>query len=153
MFFWAELRLWQEVKRVFRELRYSLQRRKFRLCETWLSLIKRVFKELISKARRVEESGYVPNCPLGPVKLPNCKRFCGNWLVVELAVRPKKTFWQITLVFASIGYIAIDLFTDTAAILNKSDLRSIIGCPGGMSAFRLYFRALFGTFFRKVFLE
>ena len=26
-------------------------------------------------------------------------------------------------------------------------------CPGGMSTFRLYFRALFGTFFLKVFLE
>ena len=25
--------------------------------------------------------------------------------------------------------------------------------PGGMSTFRLYFRALFGTFFRKVSLE
>ena len=48
---------------------------------------------------------------------------------------------------------AIDLFTDTAAILNKFDLRSIIGCPGGRSTFRLYFRALSGTFFRKVFLE
>ena len=47
----------------------------------------------------------------------------------------------------------IDLFTDTAAILNSFDLRSIIGCPGGMSTFRLYFRALFGTFFLKVFLE
>ena len=33
------------------------------------------------------------------------------------------------------------------------ELRNIIGCPGGMSAFRLYFRALFGTFFLKVFLE
>ena len=49
------------------------------------------------------------------------------------------------------------LFTDTAAILNKFNLRSIIGCPGGgevfMSTFRLYFRALFETFFLKVFLE
>ena len=52
------------------------------------------------------------------------------------------------------------LFTETAAILNKFNLRSIIGCPGGglggkvfMSTFRLYFRALFGTFFLKVFLE
>ena len=47
----------------------------------------------------------------------------------------------------------IDLFTHTAAILNQFDVRSIIGCPGGMSAFRLYFRALFGTFCLKVFLE
>ena len=28
-----------------------------------------------------------------------------------------------------------------------------IGCSGGMSTFRLYFRALLGTFFLKVFLE
>ena len=28
-----------------------------------------------------------------------------------------------------------------------------IGCPGGMSTFSLYFRALFGTFFLKAFLE
>ena len=27
----------------------------------------------------------------------------------------------------------IDLFTDTVAILNYLDLRSIMGCPGGMS--------------------
>ena len=47
----------------------------------------------------------------------------------------------------------IDLFTDTVAILSQFDLRSIIGCPGGISKFRLYFRALFGTFFIKVFLE
>ena len=33
------------------------------------------------------------------------------------------------------------------------ELRSIIRCPGGMSTFCLYFRALFGTFFAKVFLE
>ena len=46
----------------------------------------------------------------------------------------------------------IDLFTDTAAILNQFDLRSIIGCPVGMSTFRLYFRALFGIFFLRVFL-
>ena len=47
----------------------------------------------------------------------------------------------------------IDLFIDTAAILNQFDLKSIIGCQGGMSTFRLYFRALFGTFCLKVFLE
>ena len=39
--------------------------------------------------------------------------------------------------------------TDTAAILNKFDLRSIIGYPGGMSTFRLHFLAVFGTFFLK----
>ena len=46
-----------------------------------------------------------------------------------------------------------EIFTNTAAILNLFDLRSIIGCQGGMSTFRLYFRAVFGTFFVKVFLE
>ena len=29
--------------------------------------------------------------------------------------------------------VSIDLFTDTAAILNQFDLMSTIGCPGGMS--------------------
>ena len=33
------------------------------------------------------------------------------------------------------------------------ELRSIIGCPRGMSTFRLYSRALFGKFFLQVFLE
>ena len=46
----------------------------------------------------------------------------------------------VTKICKNVGLI--DLFTDTAAILNKFDLRSIIGCPGGMSTFRLYFRAL-----------
>ena len=37
---------------------------------------------------------------------------------------------------------AIDLFTDTAAILNLLDLRSIMGCPGGTrSVFTRAFRA------------
>ena len=31
----------------------------------------------------------------------------------------------------SITTRSIDLFTDTAAILNLLDLRSIMGCPGG----------------------
>ena len=36
----------------------------------------------------------------------------------------------------------IDLFNDTAAILNLSDLRSIMGCPGGTrSVFTRAFRA------------
>ena len=38
--------------------------------------------------------------------------------------------------------ITIDLFTDTAAILNLLDLRSIVGCPGGTrSVFTPAFRA------------
>ena len=40
-----------------------------------------------------------------------------------------------------------------AAVPAAFDLRSIIGCPGGIRTFRLYFRALFETFFLKVFLE
>ena len=43
----------------------------------------------------------------------------------------------------------IDLFTDTAAILNEFDLRGIIGCPGGMSTFRLYFERFSGHFVLK----
>ena len=35
----------------------------------------------------------------------------------------------------------IDLFTDTAAILNLLDLRSIMGCPGGAVA--QFLRAFF----------
>ena len=45
----------------------------------------------------------------------------------------------------------IDLFTDTAAILNLLDLRNVMGCPGGMSTIRythsIYVRALFGPIF------
>jgi len=38
--------------------------------------------------------------------------------------------------------ITVDLFTDTAAILNLLDLRSITGCPGGTrSVFTRAFRA------------
>ena len=51
------------------------------------------------------------------------------------------------------GNRGIDLFTDTAAILNYFDLRSIIGCSGGMSTFCLFVRAPLGTFFLKIFLE
>ena len=48
----------------------------------------------------------------------------------------------------------IDLFTETVAILNKFDLRSIIGCPGGMSTFPFLFSSVFwDIIFLKVFLE
>ena len=57
--------------------------------------------------------------------------------------KKKKIYQHPTVLAASL----IDLFTDTATILNLFDLRSIIGCPGGMSTFRLYFQALFRTFF------
>ena len=33
-------------------------------------------------------------------------------------------------------FVVIDLFTDTAAILNYLNLSSIMGCPGGMSTIR-----------------
>ena len=44
----------------------------------------------------------------------------------------------------------IDLFTDTTAILNLLVLRSIMGCPGGMSTFR-YTRSVFTRAFRAIF--
>ena len=41
-----------------------------------------------------------------------------------------------------IVWLLIDLFTNTAAMLNLLDLRSIMGCPGGTrSAFTRAFRA------------
>ena len=46
--------------------------------------------------------------------------------------------------------MTIDLFTDTAAILNLLDLRSIMGCPGGMSTIR-YTRSVFTRAFRANF--
>ena len=45
------------------------------------------------------------------------------------------------------SYVVIDLFTDTAAILNKLDLRNIMGCPGGMSTFRFVFTSAFRGIF------
>ena len=49
------------------------------------------------------------------------------------------------------GYIqhekSIDLFTDTAAILNKFDLRSIIGCPGGHEHISFVFSSAFRDIF------
>ena len=44
----------------------------------------------------------------------------------------------------------IDLFTDTATILNLLDLRSIMGCPGGMSTIQ-YTRSVFTRAFRANF--
>ena len=46
--------------------------------------------------------------------------------------------------------MTIDLFTDTAAISNLLDLRSIMGCPGGMSTIR-YTRSVFTRAFRANF--
>ena len=51
----------------------------------------------------------------------------------------------------------LDLFTDTAAILNLLDLRGIMGCPGGMSTIRctrIIINARFsGPFFFNFFLK
>ena len=40
----------------------------------------------------------------------------------------------------------IDFFTDTVAILNKLDLRSIVGCPGGISIYKCLLRHFFLKF-------
>ena len=51
----------------------------------------------------------------------------------------------------------IDLFTDTAATLNELDLRTIMGCPGGISTIRYTRISIYarfsGQFFFKFFLE
>ena len=39
--------------------------------------------------------------------------------------------------------LSVDLITDMVAILNKLDLRIIMGCPGGMSTFCLLFTSAF----------
>ena len=43
----------------------------------------------------------------------------------------------------------MDLFTNTATILNKLYLGSITGCPGDMSTFSLVFTSTFWHFFVK----
>ena len=43
--------------------------------------------------------------------------------------------------------ITTDLLTDTAAILSKLELRSIMGCLWGMSTFRLVFTSAFRGIF------
>ena len=59
--------------------------------------------------------------------------------------------------FEKTWHLAIDLFTDTAAILDQLNLRSIMGCPGEHLArsdiLTQYLGALFGSIFLKVFLE
>ena len=51
-------------------------------------------------------------------------------------------FSQTRELLSSKAAFTIDLFTDTAAILNLLDLRSIMGCPGGTrSVFTRAFRA------------
>ena len=46
----------------------------------------------------------------------------------------------------------IDLFTDTGHV-KLIRFTEYYGVPRGMSTFRLYFRAILGTFFLKFFLE
>ena len=58
-------------------------------------------------------------------------RFCSSLLVRRLRLTSTTTFFVVN------ANILLELFTDTAAILNLFDLRSIIGSPGGMSTFRL----------------
>ena len=45
--------------------------------------------------------------------------------------------------------LRIDLFTDTAAILDNLDLRSIMECPGDMSKFCLLYTSAFWSIFLK----
>ena len=47
----------------------------------------------------------------------------------------------------------IDLFTDTAAILNNLDLRSIMGCPGGMSTIRYTRISIYARFSGQFFFK
>ena len=49
--------------------------------------------------------------------------------------------------------LLIDLFTYMVVILNKLNLRSIMGCPEGMSTFCLVFMSALGAFFLTVLLE
>ena len=55
---------------------------------------------------------------------------------VALSIRHQniERIWNSRLV--QVIAIVTDLFTDTVAIFNHLDLRSIIGCPGGMSTIR-----------------
>ena len=81
--------------------------------------------------------------------LPNFLGWVDYFICLPMVLRARELRYDLTNLISG----SIDLFTDTAAIFNYFDLRSIIGCPCGMSTFRLYFRALFGTVFLKVFLE
>ena len=65
----------------------------------------------------------------------------------KVAVRRGFTIFERILtkvqsIFPLVIILLIHLFTDTAAILNLLDLRSIMGCPGGTrSVFTRAFRA------------
>ena len=47
--------------------------------------------------------------------------------------------------------VLIDLLTDTAAIVNKLDLRNIMGCPGGGGGGMSTSRFVFTSAFRGIF--
>ena len=51
------------------------------------------------------------------------------------------------------SHLGIDLFTDTAAILDNLDLKSTMGCPGSMSKFCLLYTSAFRGIFSKSFLR
>ena len=59
-------------------------------------------------------------------------------------------FDNVTKEPGSYNHHQIDFFTDMAAILNLLDLRSIMGCPGGMSSIG-YTRSVFTRTFRANF--
>ena len=72
-------------------------------------------------------------------------------ICLHLFVRVSNESRRLLLFLLTVGFCyintvthkhTIDLFTDTAAILNLLDLRSIMGCPGGTrSVFKRAFRA------------
>ena len=79
----------------------------------------------------------------------SCKICTGYTISIYRSTRVSSTSF-------SPSFGSIDLFTDTAAILNLLALRSIMGCPGGMSTipytrlvFTRAFRANFSTSFPR----
>ena len=75
-------------------------------------------------------------------------------------ITSKRAFFGVTIVErlhtkTRRSWKPIDLFTDTAygGHIELIRFKEYYRMPRGMSTFRLYFRALFGTFFLKVFLE
>ena len=73
----------------------------------------------------------------------SCKICTGYTISIYRSTRVSSTSF-------SPSFGSIDLFTDTAAILNLLALRSIMGCPGGMSTIP-YTRLVFTRAFRANF--